>query len=94
MATEDRIPTDLTIDPGDGLAPDEFLAAVKNFLGYVAEITNAQSGDGADVAWTVRVRGEFPGRRRAGRGRATVPTGHDPSHCGTRAWRGLPGGRA
>ncbi|MCY4168309.1 MAG: hypothetical protein OXE82_08525 [Rhodobacter sp.] len=60
MATEDRIPTDLTIDPGDGLAPDEFLAAVKNFLGYVAEITNAQSGDGADVAWTVRVRGGVP----------------------------------
>jgi len=56
LAKEDRIPTDLTIDLGDDLAPDEFLAAVRNFLGYVAEITNAQSGDGADVAWTVKVR--------------------------------------
>ena len=60
MATEDRIPTDLTIDLGDDPAPDEFLAAVKSFLGYVVEITNAQSGDGADLAWTVKVRGEVP----------------------------------
>lgn len=56
MATEDQIPTDLTIDLGDDLAPDEFLAAVRNFLGYVSEITTAQRGDGADVTWTVKVR--------------------------------------
>lgn len=56
MATEDQIPTDLTIDLGDDLAPDEFLAAIRNFLGYVSEITSAQSGDGADVTWIVRVR--------------------------------------
>ncbi|WP_417733332.1 hypothetical protein [Roseovarius sp.] len=56
MATPDQIPTDLTIDLGDDLSPEEFVAAVRNFMGYVAEITDAQKGDGADVSWTVRVR--------------------------------------
>lgn len=55
MATPDQIPTDLTIDLGDDLSPDEFVAAVRNFLGYVSEVTNAQKGDGADVSWTVKV---------------------------------------
>jgi len=55
MATPDQIPTDLTIDLGDDLPPEEFLAAARNFMGYVAEITEAQRGDGADVSWTVRV---------------------------------------
>lgn len=56
MATPDQIPTDLTIDLGDELSPEEFVTAVRNFMGYVAEITDAQKGDGADVSWTVRVR--------------------------------------
>lgn len=56
MARPDQIPTDLAIDLGDDLSPDEFLAAVKHFLGYVEEITEAQSGDGSDINWTVRVR--------------------------------------
>ncbi len=56
MATVEQIPTDLTVDLGDALSPEEFLSAVRHFLGYVAEITEAQSGDGADVGWTVRVR--------------------------------------
>ncbi len=56
MATPDQIPTDLTIDLGDDLAPDEFVAAVRNFLGYVSEITESQKGDGAEVNWTVKVR--------------------------------------
>lgn len=56
MATPDQIPTDLTIDLGDDLSPDEFVAAVRNFIGYVGEITDSQKGDGADVSWTVRVR--------------------------------------
>ncbi|MCF6314992.1 MAG: hypothetical protein L3J30_01600 [Marinosulfonomonas sp.] len=55
MATPDQIPTDLTIDLGDDLAPDEFIVAVRNFLGYVSEITDSQKGDGADVSWTVKV---------------------------------------
>lgn len=56
MATPDQIPTDLTIDLGDELPPEEFLAAVRNFFGYVTEITKAQSGDGSEINWTVRVK--------------------------------------
>ena len=56
MAAENQVPTDLTIDLGDDLSPDEFVGAVRNFLGYVNEITNALKGDGADINWTVRVR--------------------------------------
>jgi len=56
MATPDQIPTDLTIDLGDDLSPEEFLAAARNFMGYVMEITEAQRGDGADVSWVVRVK--------------------------------------
>jgi len=56
MATPDQIPTDLTIDLGDDLAPEEFVAAVRNFFGYVSEITDSQKGDGSDVSWTVKVR--------------------------------------
>ena len=55
MATPDQIPTDLTIDLGDDLSPTEFVSAIRNFMGYVAEITDAQKGDGADITWTVRV---------------------------------------
>ena len=56
MATPEQIPTDLTIDLGDALSPEEFIVAVRNFMGYVLEITSAQKGDGADISWTVRVR--------------------------------------
>lgn len=55
MATPDQIPTDLVIDLGDDLSPNEFIMAIRNFLGYVAEITEAQKGDGAEIKWTVRV---------------------------------------
>jgi len=56
MATPDIIPTDLTLDLGGDIAPEEFLAAVRSFFGYVSEITEAQKGDGAEITWTVRVR--------------------------------------
>ncbi len=56
MAKADQIPTDLTIDLGDDLAPDEFVAAVRNFFGYVNEITEAQKGDGAEISWIVKVK--------------------------------------
>ncbi|MEP1931298.1 MAG: hypothetical protein ABJJ37_08460 [Roseibium sp.] len=56
MATPDQIPTDLTIDLGDDLSPEEFVAAVRNFMGYVAEITDSQKGDGAEIGWVVKVR--------------------------------------
>jgi hypothetical protein len=56
MATPEQIPTDLTLDLGDDLAPEEFVAAARNFFGYITEITEAQRGDGADIAWTVKVK--------------------------------------
>ncbi|CCQ72187.1 hypothetical protein [Magnetospira sp. QH-2] len=56
MAKPEQIPTDLAIDLGDDLSPEDFVAAVRNFLGYVGEITDSQRGDGSDIHWTVRVR--------------------------------------
>lgn len=57
MATPEQIPTDLTLDIGDDLASEDFAAAVRNFVDYIAEITAAQRADGAAVAWTVKVKG-------------------------------------
>ncbi len=56
MATPDRMPTDLTLALGDDLAPDEFIAAVRNFFGYIHEITLSQEGDGSEVGWVVKVK--------------------------------------
>jgi len=56
MATPEQIPTDLTLDLGDDLAPEEFVAAAGNFFEYIAEITKAQRGDGTEIAWTVKVK--------------------------------------
>jgi len=56
MATSDQIPTDLALDLGDDIAPEEFMAAVRNFFGYVSEITESQKGDGSEITWFVRVK--------------------------------------
>lgn len=56
MATPDEIPTDLTLDIGGEIAPDDFVSAVRNFFGYVREVTEAQEGDGSKVEWTVKVK--------------------------------------
>ncbi len=56
MATQDQIPTDLTLALGDDFSPEEFVAAVRNFFGYVNEITQSQEGDGSEVRWVVRVK--------------------------------------
>lgn len=56
MARREEIPTDLTLDIGGDIAPDDFVAAVRNFFGYVREVTEAQEGDGSKVEWTVKVR--------------------------------------
>jgi hypothetical protein len=53
-ATPDIIPTDLTLEIGDDLPPDRFLAAVRAFFGYVQEIEAGLDGDA--LGWTVRVR--------------------------------------
>ena len=56
MTTPDQIPTDLTLALGDDLAPEEFVAALRNFFGFINEITLSQEGDGADVSWVVKVK--------------------------------------
>jgi hypothetical protein len=56
MAKFGEVPTDLTLDIGGDISPDEFLSAVRNFFGYVREITEAQQGDGTAVDWTVKVK--------------------------------------
>jgi len=56
MATPDQIPTDLTLDLGDDLAPEDFIIAVRNFFGYANEIAEAQKGNGPPVTWTVKVK--------------------------------------
>jgi hypothetical protein len=56
MVKPDQIPTDLTLDLSNDLAPDDFIAAVRNFFGYVNEITQSQQGDGSDVSWIVKVK--------------------------------------
>ncbi len=56
MATPDEIPTDLTLEIGENLSPDRFMAAARAFFGYVQEVAEAVEGDGEHVHWTVRVR--------------------------------------
>lgn len=56
MATPDQIPTDLTLALGDDISPEDFVSAIRNFFGYVNEITQAQAGDGSDVRWVVKVK--------------------------------------
>lgn len=56
MAPIKQLPADLTLDLGGDFSPEEFVSAVRNFFGYVSEITEAQQGDGSDVSWVVRVK--------------------------------------
>lgn len=56
MTKPDQIPTDLTLDLGGDLAPEDFVMAVRNFFGYVDDITKSQRGDGSEITWTVRVK--------------------------------------
>ncbi len=56
MVTPDQIPTDLTLALEVDLTPEDFVAAVRNFFGYINEITQSQEGDGSDVSWIVKVK--------------------------------------
>jgi hypothetical protein len=56
MAKAIDIPTDLTLDIGGDISPDDFVAAVRNFFGYIKEITEAQEGDGSKIEWAVKVK--------------------------------------
>jgi hypothetical protein len=56
MATPDQIPSDLTLEIGERLSPERFVAAVRAFFGYVDEIGQAVAPDGAAPDWVVQVR--------------------------------------
>lgn len=56
MTKAEQIPTDLTLALGSELAPDDFISAIRNFFGFVNEITQSQQGDGSDVSWVVKVK--------------------------------------
>jgi hypothetical protein len=56
MAKATEIPTDLTLDIGGEISPDDFVAAVRNFFGYVREIAQGQEGDGTKIEWAVVVK--------------------------------------
>lgn len=56
MATPEQIPTDLTLEIGDDLSPDRFLATARAFFGYVQEISQDFAPEGDLARWTVKVR--------------------------------------
>jgi hypothetical protein len=55
-ATPDQIPTDLTLEIGENLSPERFMAAARAFFGYVQEISHAIAPEAQPVRWIVRVR--------------------------------------
>lgn len=56
MAKAKVIPTDLTLDITGDISPDEFVSAVRNFFGYIKEITDAQQSGDTSISWTVKVK--------------------------------------
>lgn len=56
MATPDDIPTDLTLEVGENLSPDRFMAAARAFFGYVDAIADGLGSETDKVKWVVRVR--------------------------------------
>jgi hypothetical protein len=54
-ATPDQIPTDLTLEIGENLSPERFMAAARAFFGYVQEISLIIAPE-APIRWIVRVR--------------------------------------
>jgi hypothetical protein len=55
-AAPDQIPTNLTLEIGENLSPDRFMAAVRAFFGYVEELSRAVAHGGQPSRWIVRVR--------------------------------------
>ncbi len=56
MATPEQIPSDLTLEIGENLPPDQFLAAVRHFLAYVEEMAKFVAPSGGAADWLVRVK--------------------------------------
>lgn len=55
-ATPDQIPTDLTLEIGENLSPERFMAAARAFFGYVEELGRAITVDDQPLRWVVLVR--------------------------------------
>ncbi len=55
-AAPDQIPTDLTLEIGENLPPDRFIAVARAFFGYVEEIGKARAPDAQPLRWVVRIR--------------------------------------
>src|SRR4051812_3151453 len=55
VATPDQVPTDLTLEIGENLSPDRFMAAARAFFGYVNELS-AGLAESESAKWVVRVR--------------------------------------
>jgi hypothetical protein len=55
-ATPEQIPTDLTLEIGEDLSPERFMAAARAFFGYVQEIAQTVAPAGEKPRWIVRVR--------------------------------------
>ena len=55
MATPEQIPSDLTLEIETNLSPEAFLAASRNFFGFVEEIA-ASVDAGEKMEWQVKVR--------------------------------------
>jgi hypothetical protein len=55
-ATPDNIPSDLTLEIGENLSPERFLAATRAFFGLIEEIAATLDPAAKPNAWTVVVR--------------------------------------
>jgi len=55
-AAPEQIPTDLTLEVGTELTPEQFLAVARAFFGYVQELTAALDPQARSDSWIVRVR--------------------------------------
>ncbi|MFM9863973.1 MAG: hypothetical protein ACKVRO_10230 [Micropepsaceae bacterium] len=51
-----EIPSDLTLEIGAEVSPNQFLAAVRAFFGYVEEVGRLMAPEGEAPAWLVHVR--------------------------------------
>jgi hypothetical protein len=56
VATPDIIPSDLTLEIGEDVSPDEFLTLARAFFGYVKEISALVAPEGGRIDWTVHIK--------------------------------------
>jgi len=56
MITAKDVPADLTLDIGGNLSPEDFIYLVKNFFGYVKELSGDVDGAESKIAWSVTVK--------------------------------------